>query len=96
MKATFGPLLRGYRLRYVWISSRGYFMRTSEIKGGWLVELAPPVPSELKDKVKGPFRILPTEADALEVIQASPCLNAIKSVKKYFQIKLNDDGTVLA
>lgn len=92
---NFGMFIRARRLCYCWIESRGYYMRCREIEGGFLIELAPPVTSELKDSTKGKkqlYRMIDTPEQAKRIISASPVLSAIKAVKKHFQITLDEYG----
>ena len=89
---TFGVYIRAARLGYYWVPGLKFFIKISG-DGPFLVEIAPPIATELKGKPREMHRVL---EDPYGILALSPALSALdKAPKQYTKFILDDNGEMI-
>lgn len=86
-----GQMIRAYRLGWGYSKPHGAFVRISDERDGFRVELCPVHALPLK-KLKGNHRCWWEDADVLAMI---PWLQWVRRVKRYVCVIMDEQGAIL-
>lgn len=91
---SFGTHIKLARHGYAYSNRMNGYMRLSDVSNGFLIELLPNNPShDWLTKNDFPYRIWWDEEN--EIIDLSPTLKSIKSVKKVMSFIVNQSGVLI-